>query len=340
MPPPSPPLVRTDRPALIVGAAITALFTLEVVRTGLVMAAQDRGTLDAWVMMAIAAGAIYAVLFALGHAELRRRGSRSRGAYAALGAAAAVPPFLLSAGLSALATARSGGMLSALLVVPLATGALTGFLYHRRAGYETEGDDVDALADAIPPGEPGSAGAGLVATAGADYYDGPLVVRNSLGANAIAALLASGCFVLASTLGTVLAPATSPLAGLMHANGVGLTVLQGIIGCALPIAVLLRLTHAWMRARGRHSYRDYAMGALIGPGLFCVMTAMTGLSFLVLAYLVQFLAPSLVATLTYRKLAGLEPAPLPDDIEVRDRRTLVAANHPRRRMARVIDASR
>jgi hypothetical protein len=46
--------------------------------------------------------------------------------------------------------------------------------------------------------------------------------------------------------------------------------------------------------------------------------------------------PTAIAMLFYRYLAGLEPKALPEDVEVRDRRTLVGANHPRRRYSRIV----
>ena len=327
------PLVRTDRPALLVGAVVMALFTLEVVRTGLVMTARTSGSLDAWVLMALATGALYALLFLVGHDRIRARGMRSRGVYAAVGAAAAVPPFLVAVGWTALAGAGRSGMLSALLVCPLVLGALLGFLYHRRAGYEVEGDDPAALAAMAAGG--GGDGA-LLAAAEATYFDGPLVVRNSLGANALASLLGGVTFVLAVTFGQANDLAASPVGQFMAANGPGKTLLQGAIGLALPIGLLLRLTQAWLRARGLSSMRDYALAGIVGPLVFSILIALTGMSWFALAYLVQLLAPSLVAMLAYRSLAGLEPAPLPDDIEVTDRRTLVGADHVRRRMARII----
>lgn len=337
-------MVRTDRKAVLTGAIIVTLFTLEVIRTGLVMAAQDRSSLDAWIVMALATGAMYATLFLLAHDQLRRRGVRSRGAYAAIGAIAAVPPFLLAMGWHAVVAAAGAGTLSAVLVCPLIGGALMGFLYHRRAGYESAGDDVDALAlaarNATATADITPAAPAYVTTDSAEYFSGPLVVRSSLGANAIASLLAGAVFILASTLAERVQPYSSPLTEVMAHNGAGRTILQGMIGMAIPIGILLAMTHGYLRARGKYSYADYALAGLIGPGVFSVLTALTGMSWLALVYLFQFLAPSLLGMLAYRRLAGLEPAPLPDDIEVTDRRTLVSEDHVRRRMARIIDTSK
>lgn len=332
-------LVRTDRTAILIGAVITALFTLEVVRTGLVMTAQDSSSLDAWVVMALATGALYAIQFAIGHALLRKYGIRSRSAYAGLGAVAAIAPFLLAMGRGPLSQALEKGSLSALLVCPLVVGALSGFLYHRRAGYDRAGDDPDRLATATGQAADASGLGGTVRTDHAEYFDGPLVVRSSLGANALAALLASAAFILASTLSAWVDPYESPLTQFMARNGAGKTVVQGILGTAIPIMVLLALTHGFLRARGKSSYRDYATAGVVGPVIFSILIGMTGVSWLAFLYLLQFLAPSLIAMLAYRRLAGLEPAPLPDDIEVSDRRTLVGADHVRRRMVRVIDAA-
>jgi hypothetical protein len=328
-------LVRTDTKAVLAGAIIMALVTLEVIRTGLVMTAQDRASLDAWVVLAVATGVIYGGLFLCGHHALRRRGQRSRGAYAALGAAAALPPFLLATGWRSIAAAGNTGMLSALLICPLAGGALMGFLYHRRAGYDIAGDDVEALAAAAGEASTPS----HLATETAEYFDGPLVVRSSLGANVLASMLGGATFVLASTLSAVADPFSSPLMAFLTHNGAGRTLLQGIIGLAILIAPVLALTHAVLRSRRKHGYGDYALAGVIGPLVFSILMSMTGMSWFAFVYLLEFLAPSLVAMLAYRRLAGIEPAPLPEDIEVSDRRTLVDANHVRRRMARVIDTA-
>jgi hypothetical protein len=46
--------------------------------------------------------------------------------------------------------------------------------------------------------------------------------------------------------------------------------------------------------------------------------------------------PSAIAMVIYRRLAGLEPKPIHEDIEVRDRRSLVGAQHARRRYGRIV----
>lgn len=333
-------LIRTDRSALLIGAVIMAMFTLEVVRTGLVVAGHGEGSVDAWVLRSLITGAVYALLFWLGHHLLRKRQSSSRNLYALIGAVASVPPFFLATGWTALAAASAAGRLSALLACPLVLGALLGFLYHRRAGYEADGDDPAALASTVVDPRAPTASGGLHVTQMAEYYEGPLVVRNSLGAKAIASLLGSSAFVLAVSLSEVAAPTSSPLGQFMAVNGPGKTILQGIIGAALPIMLFLSIAHSILRGRGKSTVRDYAIAGAVGPVIFSFLFALTGMSLFALVYLLQFLAPSLVAMLVYRNLAGLEPRPLPDDIIVTDRRTLVGADHVRRRVARVIDESR
>ena len=46
--------------------------------------------------------------------------------------------------------------------------------------------------------------------------------------------------------------------------------------------------------------------------------------------------PSVVAMVSYYRLAGFEPLALPSDIEVSDPRTMLAADHVRRRVRRVV----
>jgi hypothetical protein len=62
-----------------------------------------------------------------------------------------------------------------------------------------------------------------------------------------------------------------------------------------------------------------------------------GLCLFVIGLLItmRLVLPLAVAMFAYRRLAGLEPAGLPEDIEVDDRRALIGADHVRRKYSRV-----
>ena len=71
------------------------------------------------------------------------------------------------------------------------------------------------------------------------------------------------------------------------------------------------------------------------PGLFFLgLFALLG-PFAIMVVL-PWILPSMAAIAVYHRLAGFEPLSLPDDIEVNDRRTLIAADHPRRQTRRIV----
>src|SRR5918993_104401 len=71
-------------------------------------------------------------------------------------------------------------------------------------------------------------------------------------------------------------------------------------------------------------------------GWAALVAALAG-SFGVMVIL-PWIVPSVIAMITYHRVAGFEPLALPSDIEVRDRRTMLPANHVRRRVRRVVPA--
>jgi hypothetical protein len=99
-----------------------------------------------------------------------------------------------------------------------------------------------------------------------------------------------------------------------------------ILGLAVLMVVPTLIGHYAARY-----FRATSAGAYVGYGFLAnvLLGLVTGI-FLVAA---PFAAASLAL---YRRLAGLEPVGLPDDVLVRDPRALVAADHPARRYHRVI----
>jgi hypothetical protein len=298
---------------------MVGLAVLVCVATGMGVAAKGRMSTDAQVVMIVTSAIAYGAIFTFGHLLLRRHEFHHRGAYAGLGAVAAFPPFLLAAGLQALAGAAAAGALSSALFVPVLIGGVAGFLYHRRAGYETDEDEGDDLAVT-------------------DVFDGPIVVRNSPGAVLVAALAASAFLMIAISLfiiqtGGFLGPVPKQV------QGPGMGVPQAILGGALMAAPLIILAHRILRGLRRHSYRSYLTSALVGPGLITLLALVTMGPIGILMF-PQWAIPSIIGMMTYRKLAGLEPAPLPEVVEVTDRRTLVPADHASRQAGAIMHTGR
>ena len=286
-------LVRTNWGAIASGSLMIGLVVLVSVTTGLGVAAQKPASLDAQVVLVLSASLAYAVNFTLGHLWLRQRHMNARVAYAAIGAVAAIPSFLLGAGLRGLMGAAASGALSAALLVPLLGGGIVGFLYQRRAGYEADTTGAPPL---IP-------------------FDGVAVVRTSPGAIVVAALLASallmlGIFTLIASTGGFIGPVPASV------RGPGSGVPQAILGGAMMCAPCIYLAHRILRAMGRTSMRAYAVSGLVGPGMIaCLMLVSIGVFAVIGA--IQFAIPSVIGMIAYRTLAGLQSAPPPETVEVR-----------------------
>ena len=332
------PMVRFDRTALATGAATMGLFTLVEMRLGIWSEPVAREwTLDRTIVEILLVGALFTGLFMAGHAAARKAGKRGRSVYAAIGALAAAPGNLLAMGGDAMAEAKDSGMLSVLIAAPLVAGAVIGFLYHRRAGYETDGDDPAALAAAAaePAEAEGGTAGGFVETASASYYDGPLQVKTSGMAALIAAVVGGASHSLMSFSSLLGDPLPADAMPPVLRDNPGLGVVYGIIGFSIPYLVFVKATHGYLQRREKSSIRSYVLAGVFVPlmfagAFFCLMGPFGVL------FAGQFMVPSIIAMAAYYRLAGLEPLSLPDDIEVDDPRTLVAANHPRRRMRRVI----
>jgi hypothetical protein len=101
----------------------------------------------------------------------------------------------------------------------------------------------------------------------------------------------------------------------------------------LPAIAVVGVTHVLARVMGRASGADYAAIAA-GVAMLGACTLLGRLQPLLLFSLAALTGAIMGAS--YRKIAGLEPSPLPDPVQVRDPATLVAADQPARRMYAVV----
>ena len=310
-------LIKTKRGTIIVCAILVSLAMLIAVTTGLGVASRGNLSTDASVLLVISSAMAFGAAFTFGHLKLRQHGIHHRLAYAGVGAVATLPSFAFAAGLQSLGAAAASGRLSVTLAVPIVIGAIAGFLYQRDAGYE-QGEDND---DGIE-----------IST---EYFDGPLVVRTSPGAVVVAALAASSVMMI-MTAGFVIN--TGGFAGGLRPTGPA-TLPQAILGAAITICPMVYIAHSILRAKGLYSMRAYIVSGMILPGLLTLLLlfAMGPVAFVIL---VQLGLPSVAGMTAYRKLAGLEPAPLHEAVEVKDRRTLVGKDHISRTTPAVVDVSR
>jgi hypothetical protein len=264
----------------------------------------------------------------------RKLGRSDRATYIGIGAMAASAAHAVALAPAAYATAAGQGTVSVIIAVPALLGAAMGFLLHRSLGFAIDGDEPEELAGQAGSGEPGPVPA-YAATTGAEYYSGPLQVRDSSMAALIAAVIGSTLYMF---MQAVAESQTHFLAGMVSPKAFGsmpTMFLSGIFAFVLPFYIFVRKAHAFLQARGKSALSSYIKAGLVVPGLFFLgFLALMGP--FALLFVLPWILPSMAAMGVYYRIAGMEPLALPDDIEVRDRRTLIGADHPRRHMRRVV----
>jgi hypothetical protein len=96
--------------------------------------------------------------------------------------------------------------------------------------------------------------------------------------------------------------------------------------------------HGYLQRRAKHELKSYALAGIVVPlGFALAFTALMG-PFGVI-FVLPWVLPSIAAMVAYHRIAGFEPLDLPDDIEVRDPRAMIPADHVRRRVRRVVRTS-
>ena len=279
------------------------------------------------------AGVNFLVMFA-GDRLARKRGIWKRSHYMVLGGVASTAAHAVALAPASYVQAARDGIVFALILLPLLIGAATAFLMHRSLGYAVEGDDPQALQQKVS-GE--SANGAVHKTDLAEYYDGPLQVRTSAMAAVIASLAGGAVFVFIQLVGLSdgLLPreATPPL---FSQNPI-LFALYGICGCAVFFYVFVMRSHAFLQRRAKTELKSYALAGVFVPAGFAMayIALMGPLGFI---FVLPWVLPAVAAMIAYHRLAGFEPLDIPDDIEVRDPRAMLPADHIRRRVRRVVRA--
>jgi hypothetical protein len=121
---------------------------------------------------------------------------------------------------------------------------------------------------------------------------------------------------------------------LSRANPI-LFAIYGIIGVSVLFYIFISRSHSFLQRRGKDSLKSYALAGVVVPlGFALALLALMG-PFGPLIVL-PWILPSVLAMATYHRIAGFEPLDLPDDIEVSDPRTMLPADHVRRRVRRVV----
>ena len=322
---------------LLVQSQIIGLLVLAQFQTSMwTTHAAQRLTLDRMFLYFLLFAGVNFVVIAAGDGLARKMGWWQRSAYLLIGAAASSAAHAVALAPGGYVEAWRNGVILLILAIPLLLGAATAFLMHRGLGYSTEGDDPQALAEATKPAaEEAQAASAVHDTATASYYEGPLQVRTSAMAAWVAAFIASSLYSLTVmfSLGDGLLPPDA-MPPLYHENP-ALMALVGIGVYSLFFYLFVRKAHGFLQARGKDQMRSYALAGVFVPmGLALMLLALMG-PFAIMVVL-PWVLPSVLAMVTYHRLAGFEPLALPSDIEVRDPRNLLAADHVRRRVRRVV----
>jgi hypothetical protein len=265
-----------------------------------------------------------ALLFA-GHLLLRGRAVSSRGAYALMGGAMAAASYaiVLRNGLLLSPPDRGSEITAGLL--PTFAGMMAGFLYCQFAGL--------APAAAWPKFS-------VEALNASRTFDGPIRVRTSVAASAIAAVIpASLTAILSFTFLSMLVPRELTPAGAAPIFLAALPAqifLTTLTATMVPSALLIICTHHIARALDRSGALEYAALASLMTALCSVVIA----PFTPFASAMFLLVPAIIygaiMGVLYRRFAGIEPIPLPESVIVTDENTLVPADHPSRQRHSVL----
>jgi hypothetical protein len=273
--------------------------------------------------------AIDTVLLFGGHLVLRERAVSSRLAYALMGGAMAAAGYTIVLRNGLLVSPPESGSAITLGLLPTFAGMMAGFLYCQFAGL--------APAKAWPR----FSAEGLRASF---TFNGPVRVRTSVAATAIAAVIpAALTAILSFTFLTVFLPqnvAPAGVAPIFFAALPAQIFLMTLTLTIVPSAILVVCTHHIARALHRSGGLEYAaIGGLLAA--FCGVvvapfTPFTSITFL----LVPGIAYGAIMGALYRRFAGIEPVPLPEPVIVTDESTLVPANHSSRQEHSVVFTDR
>lgn len=189
----------------------------------------------------------------------------------------------------------------------------------------------------------------------AEYYSGPVQVRTSFGTMLVSAIVGTMFYSFGAAFmafAAWLSPSKKTAENIADQFSDRLNPFFGVDGVesalqvfasygagsliiaftmAIPFAFVIYCCHMIARMRDATSYTQYAVIGFVAPPVLGLL-----LFFVFFFVGVQMAFPCAIAMLFYRKHAGLEPKHVAEDIEVRDRRNLVGANHVRRKYGRVI----
>lgn len=336
------PPIRTHRSGFGLAFAAATLFIFLCTVPGILMLKDYEPNLDGLFLSCLAGGLVFTVALFIGHLVLRRLRVSGRWAYAFLGAVALGGAYASQMPPSNLAVIASKGLLFYFFTFPVLTGAVFGYIYAWRAGWEHEREHPDVLSQTLEAGA-GAAAApepALVQTPEARYFSGPLRVRTSFVLMFLSAVL-STLMAMGARAALNIGYDTSQLENLNIGQmaeraaamslGAGLEMFFLVFIGTVPIFLCVMGGHFIARGLKATSAWAYFGIGLLMPFAF----ALISLGFAI-AFTLMMLLPAAIGMVLYRQFAGLEPTPVREDILAEDERDLVGAEHARRRFGRVL----
>lgn len=335
------PPIRTDRSSLALMVVGAAVFIFLCTVPGLANLPGARLHMDRLLLSCLTGGAVFGVLFGLGHLAARRAKSGSRPLYSLIGAVGLVLAYASQMRPIDLRAIADQGMLAYFFILPALVGSAAGFLYALKAGWEVGDDDPEALAESVAAAEAAadSPVAGIK-VGDTEYFDGPLQTRTSFPLMILAAALATALLTGARALFVFAFEASlledqSNAAVWAHTAQLslfsGLEMAMLILVGIIPISLSILAGHYVARGFKTHAHWAYFLIGLLAPLLIAVLSVG-----LLLVFGLMICLPTAIGMALYRTFAGLEPVPVREDIRAPDPRALVPEGHARRRFGRVI----
>jgi hypothetical protein len=323
-------VIRTSPRAFFLALLPLAVLHVMLMANGVApTAAKGALPLPDWTLIVFASRlSLDSALLFVGHTRLRSLGLHRRGVYGIMGGFAAAIGYMIAYRLGIMLAEPAPGTVLTTAILPVLVGMLSGFLYAQYAGREI-----------IAPEEEGKAEFPTEPELPAFTYDGPVQVRTSIAATAIAAAVPA----LVTSVPAVAALMTflggSDDFGTFSMWSAQLALPAQVIFSTLfvmfvPALIVVSATHALARALRRTRGTEYALiGAATGAiGSLLLVTLLNGVVFIMLLGA----AGGAIMGAIYRRFAGIQPLALPEDVLAEDLSALVPEDHPSRKSHVVI----
>jgi hypothetical protein len=339
------PLVRNSVRAFIAVVIVVIAYHGLMAALGIAQVLAEKAvppTPDRALQYVVLRSVIDAVLLCAGQYLLRTQGVASRMGYGLMGGVALAIGYAFAVSNDMLLLRPPAGSYFTAAIIPFAVGVIAASMYAQFAGRDFSENDRE-----VEP-EPAQ---GTIPKDSIDVtlkpplqepprtFEGPVRVRTSMSAIPIVSVIPACIYML------VLVPLFAMLARSMtqgganwpqFATGLVLPVfffVMVVISTAIPTAIGALVTHTIARSLNRDTGKDYAIiGAIVGCAVAILFISYVAPTILFPSAL---MSGALVGAV-YRRFAGIEPLPLPEEVLATNPAHLVNADHPARRRRSVI----